>query len=95
MQTLVEQQRLQLLQTENQLRVRGIEDMELMVTTQATFPGDGGAGFAAGQGGGGNPYEAFGFTLPAAGGVMGPQDYADPYSKTVAASQHPPPGESA
>jgi len=49
MQTLIEQQRLQLLQTENQLRVRGIEDMDLMVTTQASFPiaqgGDAASGF--------------------------------------------------
>eukprot|EP00931_Biecheleriopsis_adriatica_P024935 TRINITY_DN15425_c0_g1_i4.p1 TRINITY_DN15425_c0_g1~~TRINITY_DN15425_c0_g1_i4.p1 ORF type:complete len:1612 (+),score=418.83 TRINITY_DN15425_c0_g1_i4:65-4900(+) len=38
MQTLIEQQRLQLLQTENQMRVRGIEDMDLLVTTtQAHF----------------------------------------------------------
>jgi len=36
MQTLVEQQRLQLLQTENQLRVRAIEDIDLLVTTQFT-----------------------------------------------------------
>lgn len=40
MQTLVEQQRLQLLQTENQIRVKGIEDIDLMVTTQAQFPAD-------------------------------------------------------
>merc|ERR1719310_349041 len=43
MQTLVEQQRLQLLQTENQLRMRGIEDIALMVTTQATFPAEAGS----------------------------------------------------
>jgi len=45
MQTLIEQQRLQLLQTENQLRVRGIEDMDLMVTTEAYFPGAQGGEF--------------------------------------------------
>mmetsp|Transcript_37744 Transcript_37744/g.120298 ORF Transcript_37744/g.120298 Transcript_37744/m.120298 type:complete len:641 (-) Transcript_37744:155-2077(-) len=44
MQTLIEQQRLQLLQTENQLRIRGVEDMDVMVTTQASFP-YGGRGF--------------------------------------------------
>jgi len=38
MQTLVEQQRLQLLQTENQCRMRGIEDIDFMITTQATIP---------------------------------------------------------
>jgi len=41
MQTLVEQQRLQLLQTENQIRVRGIEDMELMISSQTTMQADG------------------------------------------------------
>jgi len=42
MHSLVEQQRLQLLQTENQLRLRGIEDVDLQVTAQAHFaPGAG------------------------------------------------------
>lgn len=41
MQALVEQQRLQLLQTENQLRIRGIEDVDMLITTQASFPDDG------------------------------------------------------
>lgn len=40
MQTLVEQQKLQLLQTENQLRIRGIEDIDVCMTMQATFPPD-------------------------------------------------------
>eukprot|EP00930_Biecheleria_cincta_P055072 TRINITY_DN41441_c0_g1_i1.p1 TRINITY_DN41441_c0_g1~~TRINITY_DN41441_c0_g1_i1.p1 ORF type:complete len:1608 (+),score=358.15 TRINITY_DN41441_c0_g1_i1:155-4978(+) len=44
MQQLVEQQRLQLLQTENQRFVRGIEDMDLLITAQASFPFDGEAG---------------------------------------------------
>lgn len=37
MHSLVEQQRLQLLQTENQLRLRGIEDVDLQLTAQAHF----------------------------------------------------------
>jgi hypothetical protein len=68
MQTLVEQQRLQLLQTENQVRMRGIEDIELMVTTQATFPADSG-GLTPGQAMVGltNPFEeAAAWTKPAA-----------------------------
>eukprot|EP00971_Amphidinium_carterae_P001112 21858-Amphidinium_carterae.2 len=35
MQTLIEQQRLQLLQTENEIRMRGIEDVDLLFSTQA------------------------------------------------------------
>ncbi|CAE8616965.1 unnamed protein product [Polarella glacialis] len=42
MQTMIEQQRLQLLQTENQCRMKGIEDMDLLVMTQASFPYEGG-----------------------------------------------------
>merc|ERR1712129_112289 len=38
MQTLVEQQRLQLLHTENQFRMQGIEDIDFMISTQATIP---------------------------------------------------------
>jgi len=38
MQSLIEQQRLQLLQTENQLRLQGVEDIELQVTAQGHFP---------------------------------------------------------
>jgi len=49
------------LQTENQLRMRGIEDIDLMVTTQATFPADG-SGFAQAGQTTGNPFE--GFTMP-------------------------------
>jgi len=74
MQTLIEQQRLQLLQTENQLRVRGVEDIDLLVTTQASFPMDaqlgGGAlvpahqlGLGGGCGGGdSNRYPVLGLT---------------------------------
>lgn len=38
LQTLVEQQRLQLLQTENRVRVRSIEDVDLLVTMPAPAP---------------------------------------------------------
>eukprot|EP00933_Yihiella_yeosuensis_P033238 TRINITY_DN26973_c0_g1_i1.p1 TRINITY_DN26973_c0_g1~~TRINITY_DN26973_c0_g1_i1.p1 ORF type:complete len:738 (-),score=217.23 TRINITY_DN26973_c0_g1_i1:137-2350(-) len=44
MQTLIEQQRLQLLQTENQFHLKGIEDIDYLVTTQASIPLDGAAG---------------------------------------------------
>lgn len=44
MQQLVEQQRLELLQTENQRFVRGIEDMDLLITAQASYPLEGEAG---------------------------------------------------
>lgn len=37
MQTIVEQQRLQLLQTENQIRMQGIEDFNLTVSCRSTF----------------------------------------------------------
>ncbi|CAL1144522.1 unnamed protein product [Cladocopium goreaui] len=40
MQSLIEQQRLQLLQTENQLRLQGVEDIDLQVTGQGHFPND-------------------------------------------------------
>jgi len=40
MQSLIEQQRLQLLQTENQLRLQGVEDIDLQVTGQGHFPTD-------------------------------------------------------
>jgi len=49
MQTLVEQQRLQLLQTENQLRAHSIEDVNILVTSQASTSPDGG-GFGAAYG---------------------------------------------
>lgn len=70
MQTLVEQQRLQLLQTENQFRMRGIEDIDLMVTTQANFPSQ---GFALGVDAGipANPF-----------GVM--EDPSAPFAKPAA-----------
>lgn len=96
MQTLVEQQRLQLLQTENQFRMRGIEDIDVMMTTQATFPADAGgffpgdaAGLAAGAGAGGmvNPFEAFGAPLPAAMASGPSQDQGD-YAKLFAQQGH-------
>merc|ERR1719235_2626115 len=78
MQTLVEQQRLQLLQTENQFRMRGIEDIDLMVTTQATFPGPG-DGTMPGQG-------AAGIANPSAGVNLLPQDAATAFNNPAAAS---------
>jgi len=38
MQSLIEQQRLQLIQTENQLRIQGVEDIDLQVAGQGHFP---------------------------------------------------------
>merc|ERR1712232_340317 len=50
MRTLIEQQRLQLLNTENELRGRGIEDVDVMIATQATFPSEACTGPAAADG---------------------------------------------
>merc|ERR1740117_1452559 len=69
MQTLIEQQRLQLLQTENQMSVRAIEDIDMLVTTQATLNSGGGGQMDAYGGGGCGGGMAMG------GGGGGPADF--------------------
>eukprot|EP00927_Polykrikos_kofoidii_P078405 TRINITY_DN75231_c0_g1_i1.p1 TRINITY_DN75231_c0_g1~~TRINITY_DN75231_c0_g1_i1.p1 ORF type:complete len:853 (+),score=190.16 TRINITY_DN75231_c0_g1_i1:305-2560(+) len=78
MQTLIEQQRLQLLHTENQLRERGMEDVDMMMTTQTTFLADAAHGFHpihaqdVNTGEWGNGGESFGTTAVTFGGPVTP-----------------------
>lgn len=81
MQTLIEQQRLQLLQTENQMRVRGIEDIDFLVTTEAAFPAE--ADAASGLRG---PFGALG------GEAFGPTSPMLPATPQAAAGLYPPLG---